>query len=104
MRLTVSRRGCPACGDSYCFNPAECLGFLTDRPWADCVECDGSGWAGDDSFAIFCENCAGSGLSEHTADTAQDEISDNAKTRLAVYVGALRTRVASAPARLAVTA
>lgn len=100
LRVRVSlRRGCPACGGAKCANPAECLFFLTSRPWADCSWCAGSGWASEDEpLSVFCGGCAGSGLDEHTTATIEpEEISDNARARHAAYVTALRARLASAP-------
>lgn len=32
----AARRACPVCTESVCVKPAECLYFLTSRPWADC--------------------------------------------------------------------
>lgn len=101
--VTVTRlRACPACMDARCADPAECLYLLTSRPWADCVQCDGSGWAGDDvdPMQIFCGYCEGSGLNEYgVGQITPDQISDRAKERLAAYVAALRARIVSAPKR-----
>ncbi|WP_405678873.1 hypothetical protein OG292_33640 [Streptomyces sp. NBC_01511] len=94
VRLVRSGRGCPACGDSYCFNPGECLFFLTSRAWADCDRCVGSGWADEDSFAIFCEFCAGSGLDEYDLGTLPvDAVSEGACARVAAHVERLTALV-----------
>lgn len=101
-------RGCPACGDARCANPAECLFFLTSRPWADCEWCDGSGWASESApaynpLAIFCAGCNGSGLDEYSTDSIDsDEISEGAKQRHAAHVARLAELVG--PARLEVAA
>jgi len=107
--LTVQislQRACPACMGVRCVDPAECLYFLTSRPWADCFKCDGSGWAGEcDPLAIFCGFCDGSGLNEFApGQITDDEISDGAKERLAAYVARLTALVSQAPAPLAVAA
>ncbi|MER6222518.1 hypothetical protein ABT189_18485 [Streptomyces sp900105755] len=111
--LTVSislNRGCPACGNGRCVDPAECLFFLTSRPWGDCTWCAGSGWACESAplynpLAVFCEGCNGSGLSEHTADSIDlGEITDNAKARHAAYVARLVELVAASSTPLAVAA
>ncbi|MFJ5267607.1 hypothetical protein [Streptomyces sp. NPDC088358] len=97
--LTVQiplQRGCPACMGSRCTDPAECLFFLTSRPWADCNKCEGSGWAGDDCdpLEIFCGYCDGSGLNEYApGQITEDEISDGAKQRLAAHVARLTALV-----------
>ncbi len=93
-------RGCPVCTERRCADPAECLWFLTSRPWADCDRCVGTGWAGeDDVLSVFCRGCDGSGLVE----SGTDEITDNAKALCAAYCDALRARLATTP-RLAVAA
>lgn len=95
VRVMV-QRGCPACMAVRCADPAECLYFLTSRPWADCVKCDGSGWASEDMPGqVFCGYCDGSGLNEYTPGSiTPEEISDRAKERHAAYVAALRARIA----------
>ncbi|MFD6991354.1 hypothetical protein [Streptomyces sp. NPDC059943] len=96
VTMVRSGRGCPACLDSQCFNPAECLHFLTAYPWSDCDMCDGCGWADEGSASLFCEICAGSGLVEHSCNSiTPDEISDHAKARHATHVTRLRARVGS---------
>ncbi|MFG3234673.1 hypothetical protein ACGFZG_23300 [Streptomyces antibioticus] len=98
MSISLNR-ACPACGDARCFAPAECLFFLTSRPWGDCVKCDGSGWAGDDCdpLEIFCGYCGGSGLTERARDRASaSEISESATEKHAAHVARL-TSVVSAP-------
>ncbi|WP_405620046.1 hypothetical protein [Streptomyces sp. NBC_01508] len=96
VRLVRSGRGCPACLDSYCFNPAECLHFLMVNVWADCDQCDGSGWSEEGSLSLFCEGCAGSGLVEYWPySLPAGGVSDRAKARHAGHVVRLRTRVAS---------
>ncbi|CAL9500780.1 hypothetical protein SUDANB105_03412 [Streptomyces sp. enrichment culture] len=107
--LTVQislQRACPACLGVRCADPAECLYFLTSRPWGDCIKCDGTGWAGEDSLLeIFCGYCDGSGLNEYTPGTiTPDEISDRAKERLAAYIARLNEIVSQSPAPLAVAA
>ncbi|MFB7245478.1 hypothetical protein ACFCYX_23830 [Streptomyces populi] len=109
LRVHVSRqRACPACGDVKCANPAQCLYFLTSRPWGDCLKCGGSGWASEDSdpLEIFCRHCLGSGLDEYRpGDISPDQISDAAKMRHAAHIARLTTLVTRFPARrLAVTA
>ncbi|QIP72881.1 hypothetical protein [Streptomyces sp. VN1] len=103
-RVTL-HRGCPACSGVRCADPADCLYFLTSRPWADCVKCDGSGWASEISASeVFCVYCDGSGLNEYTpGEITPEEISDRAKERHAAYVARLTSLVA-ASARLAVAA
>ncbi|MFE0729928.1 hypothetical protein ACFW2X_17085 [Streptomyces antibioticus] len=97
-------RTCPVCGDARCSDPAECLYFLTSRPWADCGICAGSGFAGDFSpLDVFCPICGGSGLAEYTpGEITSDEISDNAKERHAAQIARLSALVP--PAGLAVAA
>ncbi|MCQ8830270.1 hypothetical protein [Streptomyces malaysiensis] len=107
------QRGCPVCTETQCADPAECLYFLTSRPWADCNTCAGSGWGSEatpvhDPMSIFCLDCSGSGLMEHNPRSIfPDEISDNARTRLTGYVDHLMVRLADttpAPAPLVVAA
>ncbi|TRV82104.1 hypothetical protein FKN01_02220 [Streptomyces sp. 130] len=108
MTVQISlQRGCPACEGFPCADPAECLYFLTSRPWADCVKCEGSGWAGEEcgSLQVFCSFCNGSGLNEFTpGEITDDEISKGAKERHAAYVAKLSAMVNQSPARLAVAA
>ena len=102
-----TQRACPACGATRCSDPAQCLYFLTSRPWADCIKCAGSGWAGDDCdpLQIFCGCCDGSGLNEFgVGQVSPDEISDGAKERLAAYVARLAVLVAASPAPVALAA
>ncbi|WP_159039690.1 hypothetical protein [Streptomyces sp. TP-A0356] len=104
--LTVQislQRGCPACMGVRCADPAECLYFLTSRPWADCVKCDGSGFAGEsEPLAVFCGYCDGSGLNEYTpGGITPDQISDRAKERHAEYVARLTALVSTAPVAVA---
>jgi len=85
----VNARSCPACGEARCADPAECLRFLTVRPWGDCDWCAGTGWAGDESPAIFCEGCGGSGLEEYGPGTSPC-LSANVAARLAAHIDRLR--------------
>lgn len=89
LRLVCSGRGCPACGGSYCFAPAECLRLLLSRPWGDCDWCEGSGWADDDCLSIFCEGCGGSGLEERDP-AAPGVLSERATARLSAHLDRLR--------------
>ncbi|MGC0383257.1 hypothetical protein [Streptomyces sp. SAI-129] len=104
--LLVSRvtlhRGCPACMGVRCTDPADCLYFLTSRPWADCIKCDGSGWASEVSASeVFCGYCDGSGLNEYNpGEIALEEISDRAKERLAGHVARLTALVTPAPLKV----
>ncbi|MER6713270.1 hypothetical protein ABZZ16_07860 [Streptomyces sp. NPDC006386] len=100
------QRACPACMDVRCADPAECLYFLTSRPWADCIKCDGSGFASEsEPLAVFCGYCDGSGLNEFTpGEITPDQISEGAKERHAAYVAQLTAHVAQSPAPLAVAA
>ncbi|QPP07032.1 hypothetical protein G4Z16_12230 [Streptomyces bathyalis] len=98
-----AQRGCPACGESRCADPAECLYFLTSRPWGDCERCEGSGWADEltaMAFGIFCVFCSGSGLTEHSYASALGEISENARVRLEGYTDHLRVRLADSTPEL----
>lgn len=98
-----STRGCPACTETRCSDPADCLHYLTVHPWADCDRCAGSGWAGDASVSVFCGFCAGSGLMEHTHGSAPQEITVDAKARHAAHLARVRALLAKAGA-LAVAA
>ncbi|MFI5976707.1 hypothetical protein [Streptomyces sp. NPDC051452] len=96
VRVHVSlRRTCPACGDAQCADPAECLYFLTSRPWADCGICAGSGFAGDYSpLDVYCPICGGSGLAEYASGgITSEETSDNAKGRHAAQIARLSALV-----------
>lgn len=107
LRVHVSRqRACPACGSTRCADPAQCLYFLTSRPWGDCVKCGGSGFAGEDSpLEIFCGYCLGSGLDEYMPGTiTPDQISEGAKRRHAAFVAHLTALVSQSPAPVAVAA
>ncbi|MFF3876472.1 hypothetical protein [Streptomyces sp. NPDC001978] len=107
LRVHVSlRRACPACGDARCLDPAQCLYFLTSRPWGDCVKCEGSGFASEDSpLEIFCGYCLGSGLDEYMPGTiTADQISKGAKKRHAAFVVHLTALVSQSPAPVAVAA
>lgn len=101
-------RGCPACGEARCVDPADCLHFMTSRPWGDCTRCEGSGWASDSGpvcnpMSVFCECCAGSGLTEHSDESiSQDDISEGTFERHSAHVARLTALVP--PARLAVAA
>ncbi|MER5909328.1 hypothetical protein ABT124_02205 [Streptomyces sp. NPDC001982] len=90
--------------ETRCADPAECLYFLTSRPWADCTICEGSGYAGEYSVLdVFCPICGGSGLNEYgPGEITPDEISDRAKKQHAAHVARLTALVP--PARLAVAA
>ncbi|MER6638399.1 MULTISPECIES: hypothetical protein [Streptomyces] len=105
VRRSALGRACPACLESRCAEPGECLYFLTSRPWADCSECAGSGWAGeDDCLSIFCWVCEGSGLNEFDpGQITASEISDRAKDRHSAHIGRLSALVGAAP-RLEVAA
>ncbi|MEU5981658.1 hypothetical protein [Streptomyces sp. NPDC047434] len=106
-RRSVSGRACPACLEGRCSDPAECLYFLTSRPWADCSGCEGSGWAGEDAdpALLFCEFCGGSGLNEHTTrSVALIEVSEGAKQRHASHVARLTACVSHSAASAAVAA
>ncbi|WNI18275.1 hypothetical protein [Actinacidiphila sp. ITFR-21] len=92
VRLVMSGRGCPACGGSYCFAPAECLSDLMSRAWGDCDWCEGFGWAGDDSLSVFCEGCGGSGLEEHDPGSLP-RLGAAASARLAAHIDRLRALV-----------
>ncbi|MFI8190426.1 hypothetical protein ACIF8T_16715 [Streptomyces sp. NPDC085946] len=89
-----------------CVDPAECLYFLTSRPWGDCINCDGTGWAGEETpLGIFCDYCVGSGLNEYAPGAiVPEQISDRAKERHAVYVARLIELVSSESSAPAVVA
>ncbi|GGT62499.1 hypothetical protein ACWDMR_19450 [Streptomyces althioticus] len=100
------QRPCPACLEVRCTDPAECLYFLTSRPWADCIKCDGTGWGPENSSSgLFCVYCDGSGLNEYAPGSiTPDEISDRAKERHAAYVARLTVIVGECPAPVVVAA
>ncbi|MEU4098545.1 hypothetical protein [Streptomyces sp. NPDC026673] len=98
--LTVrsgSGRGCPACGETRCAVPADCLYWLTSRPWGPCADCEGTGWAGELSPCIFCETCVGSGLEEYTpASLPAQGLSDRTQARFIAHIERLRALVPDA--------
>ncbi|MFF8710269.1 hypothetical protein ACF07T_02340 [Streptomyces sp. NPDC015184] len=98
LRRSVSGRACPVCAESRCADPAECLGYLTSRPWADCSECAGSGWAGeDDCLSLFCRACGGSGMEEHTArSVVHATVNARTRARLHAYTERLTVKVSGA--------
>lgn len=100
VRRSVLGRACPVCEETRCVDPAECLYFLTSRPWADCSECAGSGWAGeDDHLSVFCWVCNGSGLEEHTArSVVHATVSARARARLIAHIERLTTEVSDSVA------
>ncbi|MFE6702851.1 hypothetical protein [Streptomyces sp. NPDC057718] len=100
VRRSVLGRACPACEETRCVDPAECLYFLTSRPWADCSECAGSGWAGeDDHLSVFCWACNGSGLVEHTARSiVHATVSPRARVRHQAHVERLTAEVSESVA------
>ncbi|MFF8911942.1 hypothetical protein ACF08M_01085 [Streptomyces sp. NPDC015032] len=92
----VNVRSCPACCETRCPDPAECLHFLTANPWGDCDSCAGRGWAGEESRAVYCEDCGGSGLMEYTAASiGSDGASGRAKVRHAAHVERLTSLVSN---------
>lgn len=91
FRLVSSGRGCPACGDSVCFDPADCLHQLTSRSWGDCDWCEGSGWADEGAGSLWCDGCDGSGL-EYGPGVCLT-VNANAAARLASRIDALRALV-----------
>jgi hypothetical protein len=98
---SVPGRCCPVCTERHCADPAECLWFLTSRPWADCSICDGLGCLGDgsDPALTFCEYCMGSGLNEYTvASVARIKVSEGAKQRHAAHIARLTALVLPSPA------
>ncbi|MFH7599931.1 hypothetical protein WDV06_33260 [Streptomyces racemochromogenes] len=105
-RRSVSGGACPACLEGLCADPAECLYFLTSRPWADCSACEGSGWAAEDADPlVFCECCGGSGLNEHTVrSVASIDVSEGAKQRHAAHVARLTARLPVSPVPVTVAA
>ncbi|MFJ7415059.1 hypothetical protein ACIQWZ_30305 [Streptomyces sp. NPDC098077] len=100
VRRSVLGRACPACAETRCADPAECLYFLTSRPWADCSECAGSGWAGeDDCLSMFCWACNGSGLVEHTARSiVHATVSARPHARLIAHIERLTAKVSDSVA------
>ncbi|MFF2203772.1 hypothetical protein [Streptomyces sp. NPDC058145] len=104
IRVHLSlQRACPACLEVRCADPAECLYFLTSRPWGDCTACDGTGWAGEEApLEIFCGWCDGSGLNEYSpGGITSAQISDRAKKRHAEYVAHLTALVSTTPVAVA---
>lgn len=95
VRRSVLGRACPACAESRCTDPAECLYFLTSRPWADCSECAGTGWAcEDDHLSVFCWACNGAGLVEHTTDSVvHATVSARTRARLLAHIERLAAEV-----------
>ncbi|TXS72427.1 hypothetical protein EAO76_19485 [Streptomyces sp. sk2.1] len=73
---------------------------MTSRPWADCSECAGSGWAGDDDcLSVFCWVCNGAGLEEHTArSVVHATVSTRTRARLHAYTERLTAQVSDAVA------
>ncbi|MFF8709973.1 hypothetical protein ACF07T_00820 [Streptomyces sp. NPDC015184] len=103
VRSTVARvvrvRSCPACCETQCPDPAECLHFLTTHPWDDCDSCTGNGWVGAGSHGLYCVDCGGSGLMEYTAASlGTEDISDRAKHRHAAHIERLTVKVSDAVA------
>ncbi|MCX4603993.1 hypothetical protein OG402_26355 [Streptomyces anulatus] len=100
VRRSVLGRACPACAETRCADPAECLHFLTSRPWADCSECAGSGWAGeDDCLSVFCWVCNGAGLEEHTARSiVHATVSARPHARLLAHIERLTAEVSKSVA------
>ncbi|MFJ2230456.1 hypothetical protein [Streptomyces halstedii] len=103
VRPAVARvvrvRSCPACCETHCPDPAECLHFLTANPWGDCDSCTGSGWAGEASPSLFCVDCGGSGLMEYTvASLGTEGTSDRAKARHAAHIERLTALVSGSVA------
>ncbi|WP_406152691.1 hypothetical protein OH797_19375 [Streptomyces anulatus] len=100
VRRSVLGRACPACAETRCADPAECLYFLTSRPWADCSECAGSGWAGeDDCLSVFCWVCNGAGLEEHTARSiVHATVSARPHARLLAHIERLTAEVSKSVA------
>ncbi|WP_251051825.1 MULTISPECIES: hypothetical protein [unclassified Streptomyces] len=103
VRRSVLGRACPACAELRCADPAECLHFLTAHPWADCSECAGSGWAGeDDCLSVFCWACNGSGLVEHSARSiVQATVSPRARVRHQAHVERLTALVSGSSVAVA---
>lgn len=95
----VNVRSCPACCETQCTNPAECLHFLTANPWADCDSCAGSGWAGEESPSLYCGDCGGSGLMEYTAASIGIEgASARARARHAAHIERLHAQISRSSA------
>jgi len=92
LRRVIAGRCCPACGERKCTDPADCLWFLTSRPWGACLDCAGTGWADEsDPLNIFCPSCEGTGLVEYFpgAELAPDQITDASTARHAAHVARL---------------
>lgn len=98
--LRRSGRACPACLETHCTDPAECLYFLISRPWADCTECDGSGWAEEDDYlALFCRICEGSGLNEYGPDEiSHAQIGPRTRARIRAHTNRLTAEVSDGAA------
>jgi hypothetical protein len=90
-------RGCPACGETRCADPVQCLHFLTSSKWGKCTECAGSGWATDSAASLFCEWCAGSGLIEYGDEgfVPTEDTTPRLTERLAARIEDLRAQVAA---------
>lgn len=96
----IAGRGCPACEETRCAEPADCLWFLTSRPWGACPDCAGTGWAGEeDPCNLFCPWCAGSGLVEYAPDAelGPDEVTDASVARHAAYIERLTKEAQERP-------
>ncbi|MFE6973613.1 hypothetical protein [Streptomyces sp. NPDC057682] len=92
-------RSCPACCETQCLDPAECLHFLSKNAWDDCDSCTGTGWAGQESPSLFCVDCGGSGLMEYTAASLKSEdISVRGKARHAAHIERLSALVSGSVA------
>ncbi|MFF4482224.1 hypothetical protein ACFY1A_35210 [Streptomyces sp. NPDC001520] len=87
-------RGCPACWETHCADPAQCLYWLTSRPWGPCDNCDGTGWGNESTMGAFCDGCCGSGLIEYAQGSLLSGISRELTDRLTAHVDHLRVRVA----------
>ncbi|MFF8916889.1 hypothetical protein ACF08M_27110 [Streptomyces sp. NPDC015032] len=98
----VNARSCPACCETRCPDPAECLHFLTANPWDDCDSCAGRGWAGEESRSVYFEDCGGSGLMEYTAASIGTKgVSDQARARHAAHIERLTSLVGNIPVEVA---
>jgi hypothetical protein len=89
------RPACPACCEERCPDPAQCLTWLTSNAWGKCTECDGTRWAGDNSFQLLCGWCHGTGLEEYRPDAFDPALDTTPDliARHASLVAALRARV-----------
>lgn len=100
VRRVIAGRCCPACGKGICGEPDDCLWFLTSRPWGACLDCAGTGWAGEeDPLNIFCPGCGGSGLIEYAPDDelGPDQVTDASVARHVAYVERLRKTIQEQP-------